>query len=204
MPIRLRQRNRSELEYRHIIKHGRFKDVWTKSGANEFGKLFQGIGKIDGTQRVKGMDMCHWIHKQQIPANKKTTYACICCDIRPEKNEEERTRITADGNQLEYEEIGSTKTVGLETAKILFNGIISTPGAKCTTMDIIYMYLNMSLKDFQYMRFHIDIIPDEVINEYNLRDKVDNGGWLYTVKFESPFMGLKKVANLPMYNYRRY
>ena len=43
--------------------------------------------------------------------------------------------ITAGGVQLEYKGDGSTKTAGLETAKIVFNSIISTPGAKFMTMD---------------------------------------------------------------------
>ena len=162
-----------------------------ESGANESGRLFQ---NADETQQVKGTDTCHWIHKQQIPANKKATYARICCDICPEKAEKERTRITTCRNQLEYKGDASTKTAGLDTAKILFNSIISMPGAKLMTMDISNMYLNMPLKDFQYRRFHIDLIPEEVIEEYNIRDKVDRtnnmGG--YTVKFERPFTGLKE------------
>jgi len=49
-------------------------------------------------------------------------------------------------------------------------------------MDISYMYFNMPLKDFQYIRFHIDLMPEEVTNENNLRDKVDKvdkDGWIY-------------------------
>jgi len=114
-----------------------------------------------------------------IPAGKIATYAQICCDLRPEKTEQARTRITAGGNLLEYIGDVSTKTTRLETAKILFNSITSTPGAKFMTMDISNMYLNTPLKDFQYMGFHTDSIPDEVIEEYNLRDRVDKDGWLY-------------------------
>jgi len=80
---------------------------------------------------------------------------------------------------------------------------LSTPGAKFMTMDISNMYLNAPLKDFQYMRFHIDLIPEEVIEEYNLRGKVDKDGWL-TVKFERQSIDLKKAGNLPMSNYKKY
>ena len=86
------------LEYRHLIKHPKFKYVWTKSIANKFQTLFQGIGKnADGTQRAKGTDTCLWFHKHQIPANKKAKYTSICCSVRPEKTEQERTWITAVG-----------------------------------------------------------------------------------------------------------
>ena len=32
------------LEYRHLRQHQEFKEAWDKSGANEFGRLAQGIG----------------------------------------------------------------------------------------------------------------------------------------------------------------
>ena len=36
------------LEYRHLIKHPKYKDVWETSLANEFGRLAQGIRDIPG------------------------------------------------------------------------------------------------------------------------------------------------------------
>ena len=59
------------------------------------------------------------------------------------------------------------------------------------TMDISNMYLNTPLKDLQYMRFHVDLIPEVVINEYNLRDKVDKDGWLYC-EIRMAIYGLKE------------
>ena len=101
---------------------------------------------------------------------------------------------------MEYEGNVSTKTAGLETAKILFNSTISTPGAKFMTIDISNMYLNTPLKDFQYMRFKIDLIPEEVIEEYNLRNKVDKDGWPYC-EIRKIIYGLKesdKLANIQL------
>ena len=59
---------------------------------------------------------------------------------------------------------------------ILFNRIVSTPGAKFISLDISNIYLNTALKGFQYMRFHIDVISEEGIEEYELRSKVDENG----------------------------
>jgi len=140
------------LEYRDLIKHPKFKDDWLLSGGNEFGRLFNGIGKnADGTQQFVGTNTCVWIDKSQVPKNKKVTYARIVVDVRPEKAEPNRTRITAGGDKLDYYGDVSTETASLETAKISFNSIVSTPGAKFMTMDISNMYLNTPLKDFQYM-----------------------------------------------------
>jgi len=69
-------------------------------------------------------------------------------DVRPEKAEPNRTRITAGGDRLKYFGDVSTESSSLETAKLLFNSIVSTPGAKCMTLDISNMYLNTPLKDF--------------------------------------------------------
>jgi len=68
------------------------------------------------------------------------------------------------------------------------------------TMDISNMYLNTPLKDFQYMRFHIDLIPEEVIEEYNLWDRVVKDGWLYC-EIRMAIYGLKesgKLANIEL------
>jgi hypothetical protein len=50
------------LEYRTLLKHPRFKEVWNRSAADEFGRLAQGIGG-----RIKGTDTIRFIHKHQIP-----------------------------------------------------------------------------------------------------------------------------------------
>ena len=47
---------------------------------------------------------------------------------------------------MEYHGDVSTATAGLERTKILFNSIISTPGAKFTMMDISNMDLKMPSK----------------------------------------------------------
>ena len=185
-----------KLEYRQLIKHPRFAEAWLRSGANEFGRLFQGIGRdADGTRRVNGTDTCFWIAKKNIPRNKRATYARIVCEERPEKAEFNRTRITAGGDKLEYFGDTSTETAGLTTAKLLFNSVISTPGARFMTFDISNMYLNTPLKDYQYMRFHIDTIPDEVIHEYSLRNLVDDDGWVYC-EIRMAIYGLKESGRL--------
>ena len=45
------------------------------------------------------------------------------------------------------------------------------------------------------MRFHIDLIPEEVIEEYKLRDRVDKDGWLYC-EISMATYGLKESGKL--------
>ena len=40
------------LEYRDLIKHDKYRDIWEKSYANELGRLAQGIRDIPGTNTI--------------------------------------------------------------------------------------------------------------------------------------------------------
>jgi hypothetical protein len=53
-------------------------------------------------------------------------------------------------------------------AKMLFNSIISTKDARFMTMDIS-----------NFFRIKLGDIPDEVINEYKLREKATKNGSIY-------------------------
>ena len=48
-------------------------------------------------------------------------------------------------------------------AKILFNSVISTKGARFITIDTSNFYLMNPLKRPEYIRIHIRDIPDEII-----------------------------------------
>ena len=66
------------LDYKKLINHNKkeTREWWQRSSANEFGKLIKGAGRNkDGTQRVKGSDTLHFIHKKDIPKGKKIMYA---------------------------------------------------------------------------------------------------------------------------------
>jgi hypothetical protein len=92
------------LEYRHLIKHKdpEVRKKWQLSGANEFGRTMQGVGKTRSKEdRIEGTDTMHLIKKSDIPKNKKITYARFCSDIRPQKTETHQTRLTAGGDQLD-------------------------------------------------------------------------------------------------------
>ena len=60
-------------------------------------------------------------------------------------------------------------------AKLLFNSVVSTKGARFMTMDISNFYLMTPLKRPEYVRINLRDIPDEIIKEYKLKDKATNG-----------------------------
>ena len=75
--------------------------------------------------------------------------------------------MTAGGDRIDYSGDTSTESAGLETIKIHWNLVLSTPKAKYMTMDISNMYLNTKLPEPEYMRIHISLIPDEIMKSYN-------------------------------------
>ena len=83
--------------------------------------------------------------------------------------------MTVGGDQIDYPGDVSTKTSDLVTAKILFNSVISTPNAKFMGIDIKDFYLNNDLPSSEYIRIPMNIIPEDIIEQYNLRAYEHNG-----------------------------
>jgi hypothetical protein len=55
------------LEYRHLIKSDKHKNIWQHSFAYELGRLFQGI------RNIKGTNICFFIEKDKMPRHKRAT-----------------------------------------------------------------------------------------------------------------------------------
>ncbi len=72
-------------------------------------------------------------------------YACIVINHRPQKDHSNRVRITVGGNSINYPYKLTTRTADMVPAKIMWNSMVSTPGAKFGGADIKNMYLKMPL-----------------------------------------------------------
>ena len=101
---------------------------------------------------------------------KDVTYGKFVCNVRPEKDEVNRTRFVVGGNRINYPGDVGTPTADMLLAKILFNSIISTKNARFMTGDIKNFYLNTPLKRKEYIKLKLADIPQEVIKEYKLKD----------------------------------
>ena len=75
---------------------------------------------------------------QDVPKErmKDVTYGQFVCMVRPEKAEQNRTRFVVGGDKINYPGEVATPTAEMLVAKLLFNSVISTIGAKFMTMDI--------------------------------------------------------------------
>ena len=128
------------MEYRDLIAHKKYRDIWTRSFTNKMFRLEQGLA-----QREVGTNTVFFLPHSKVPNNFTVTYGRIVCELNPHKNEVARTRLTVGVNLIAYPGDLSTKTAGLSTAKQLFNIIISTLKARFMDIDVKNVYLKMPM-----------------------------------------------------------
>ena len=72
-------------------------------------------------------------------------------------------RLTVGGNLCICLYDVSAPTSDMTTAKLLFNSVISTPGARFITLNLKNFYLKTPLPQPRYMKIKIDILLNEII-----------------------------------------
>jgi hypothetical protein len=165
------------LEYRHLIANPKTRATWTHLYGNKLGCLAQGM-----LGRTKGTDTIFFIPWHKVPKEraKDVTYGLITCLVRLMKIEEpNRTRLVAGGDRVHYPFNAGTPTANLLTVKLLINSVISTPGARFFTMDIKNFYLCTLMSWYEYMRLKLLDMPEDVIENYKLRDIATPDGYIY-------------------------
>lgn len=180
------------LKYTSLLRHPKFKDTWGKAAADEFGRLAQGVGG-----RLKGTDTIKFIRKSAVPPDrmKDVTYGKFECKVRPEKADPNRVRLAVGGDRITSVIDVSTPTAEMLVSKILFNSVVSTKGAKFMTMDIKNFYLMTPLNRPEYLKLKLSQIPDEIIEEYQLRNKSTPDGSIY-VEINKGMYGLPQAGVL--------
>ena len=86
-------------------------------------------------------------------------------------------------------------TASVTAAKFVFNSVVSTPGARCLLADIKLFYLKNILPDPELVRIPLKIIPQEIIDPYNLATLVDKQGWIY-MRIEKGMCGIKQAETI--------
>ncbi len=157
------------LNYRQLMSSTKYKKAWSLSLANEFGQLANGIGG-----RIKNpTNTIEFIYQHEVPKEQKQdiTYGRFVCTVWPKKAEPNLTWFTVGGDRINYSGKVATPTTEMLVAKMLFNSVISTKGARFMTMDISNFYLMTFLHQPEFIQMKLSNIPDKVIEEYKLREK---------------------------------
>jgi hypothetical protein len=180
------------LNYRQLLTHPDYKEVWTTSSADEFGRLAQGVGN-----RIEGTNTIFFIPYGNIPKERRKdiTYGRFVCDLRMAKENPHRTRLTVGGDRINYPGDVATPTCELLLAKFFFNSVISTPNARFLTADISNFYLNTPMLRYEYVRLALQDIPDGIIQEYNLHDIATPDGHVY-IEVRKGMYGLPQAGLL--------
>ena len=116
--------------------------------------------------------------------------------IRPQKAETHCTRLIVGGNLIHFPGDVTTPTADIITSKLIFNSALSTKNARFMCADIANFYLNDPMDRYDYMKLALDIIPEEIIQQYNLIN-LEHKGFVYMV-IQKVMYGLpqaRKFAN---------
>ena len=106
------------LEYRQLRCHPKYRCIWETSYCNELGRLCQGIGRVDKgpkKQRVSGTETFQVIIYEDIPGDRhmEVCHTKVVYEVRPKKEDPDRTSITIGGNRIIYSGDVGTPTVYL-------------------------------------------------------------------------------------------
>jgi hypothetical protein len=148
-----------EMEYMAIMKYPRLQPLWKHGFGNEFGRLFQVIRDIPGT------DACFFIKLTNVPKDRNITYGKLVCDYKPHKKEEEHMRLTVGGDRLDYYGDGATSTANITPLKLIISSTLSTEEAAMIMIDIKKYFLGTPLPRFEYMKMLLSRFPEEIFQK---------------------------------------
>ena len=147
------------------------RETWSKEMCKELGRLCQGYDDTKGVDTMQFLDLGGI---KNIPKDKVVTYARIVVDYRPHKKDQNRVRITAGGNLIEYPGELTTRTADMRTQKIMWNSTISTRGVRYMVGGAGNFYLATPMEIYEYLRIEVSLIPQEFMDMYDLHSKVKN------------------------------
>ena len=168
------------------------KDTWSVALSNESGFLAQGVEDC-----VIATDTIDSIPINQVPRNKKVTYANFICDYHPLKSEPHRVRLTIGGDKLECEYDAGSPAASLLETKLILNSTISDAhkGARFLSADLQDHFLASPMEETEYTRIHSRYFLGDIWKQYNIEELIEEDGYVY-VMIKKGMYGLKQAAIL--------
>jgi hypothetical protein len=189
------------LEHCQLHCDPRYKTICDNLYANELGPLCQGIGSGDapGAKCVAGTNTFFLIDYQDILSHKKKEicHTMVVCEVRPKKDDPDRTQITIGGNPICYPGDVGTNTALLELIKLLLNSVLAQKGARLSSIGLKNFYLDTPMPNPKYVCIKITNIPKRFIEESKLAGR-DRDGWIY-FKILQGCYGLSQAGILTNY-----
>jgi hypothetical protein len=82
------------------------------------------------------------------------------------------------GNLITYNGELSVRTTDINTAKLHWNSVVSTPNVKYMCLDIKINYLTAALEHFNYMKMLLTLYPNWIVEQYDLKTHAKDG-WVH-------------------------
>ena len=150
-------------------------EIWQTAFGKDFGGMAQGDNKTGQKGTNAMFVMTHKEIKRALANRKKFTYGNPVVDYRPQKEDPYRIRITAGGNLITCASSPSVRTADLDTAKLHWNSVISTPDGRYMCLDLKNFYLTAKLEYYEYMRMPLALFPIWIQEQYNMVELALNG-----------------------------
>ena len=162
--------------------------MWSRSHANKWGRLLEfGIGQnCPASERIAGTGTIFFVKKTDVPANRHVSYANYVCNIRPQKTETHRVRMTAGGDRLDYPGDASSPAVSILDAH---------KGARYFGIDLKNFYLGTPMTNYQYISVLQKMIPKEVWDDPRYTIHISADGFVY-LEIRRGMYGLKEAGVL--------
>jgi len=180
--------------YKKLMHDPATAEVWQTAFGKDFGAMAQGCNKTKQKGTNAMFVMTHDEIRHALANKKFFTYANPVVDYRPQKEDPHRIRITAGSNLINYKGNASVRTADIDTAKIHWNSVISTPNAKYMCLDIKKFYLTAALEYFEYMKIPLELFPEWTQEQYNLKELALEG-WVY-IEMRRAVWGLPQAGIL--------
>ena len=102
----------------------------------------------------------------------------VVCEVKPYKEDPNRTRITITVSQISYPGDVGTPTGSLDLVKLIINSVLSCRNARFVSFDLKNFYLQTPMDRSKYVCIKLSDIPQELIDEYDISE-ADQHGWIY-------------------------
>ena len=120
-----------------------------------------------------------FLSKRWSPLGKEKGCCKIVCNVQPQKDEVNRSRLIVGGDRNNFEGDHSTPTTNLLIVKLPFNSIISTLGEKCLGFESKESYHNILMDCPEYLQMKLADFPDDIIAHYTLKGRVTKDGFIF-------------------------
>ncbi len=145
--------------YKRLMNDPAMAEMWQTAFGKDFGGMLQGNNKTGQKGTNAMFVMSHNKIRHVLDTRHKFSYGNPVVDYWPQKEDPHCIRITAGGNLIINTSSPSIQTADLDMAKLHWNSVISTKGAKYMCLDVNSFYLTAKLEYFKYMRMTLKLFP---------------------------------------------